>query len=107
MGSSREPKEETPDMLPAGRQIRVVQQEVVFPIFAVAFIVIAARLPEFHTADNVLALPWIAAVLGIVGLVVAIIVRGRDTDVSGARFSVADAAAQASATTVGNTTGRS
>jgi ribose transport system permease protein len=84
MGSPREPVEETSNMLRARhlRRIRLGQQEIVFIIFAVLFVAFAVLLPGFLTADNMLTLLQNVAVLGILGLAMAIVVLGRGIDIS-------------------------
>ena len=61
---------------------RLGQQEVVFAIFAVLFAVFAIFLPGFATTDNMLTLLQNVAVLGILGLAMALIVIGRGIDIS-------------------------
>jgi ribose transport system permease protein len=64
------------------QRIRVGQQEIVFVIFAVLFVAFSVLLPGFLTADNMLTLLQNVAVLGILGLAMAIIVLGRGIDIS-------------------------
>ncbi len=64
------------------RRIRVGQQEIVFVIFAVLFVALSVLLPGFLTADNTLTLLQNVAVLGILGLAMAIVVLGRGIDIS-------------------------
>ena len=64
------------------RRIRVGQQEVVFVVFAVLFVVFSVFLPGFLSADNMLTLLQNVAVLGILGLAMAIVVLGRGIDIS-------------------------
>ena len=64
------------------RRIRVGQQEIVFVVFAVLFVVFSVLLPGFLTADNMLTLLQNVAVLGILGLAMAIVVIGRGIDIS-------------------------
>ncbi len=61
---------------------RLGQQEVVFGIFAVLFAAFAVLLPGFATAENMLTLLQNVAVLGILGLAMALIVIGRGIDIS-------------------------
>jgi len=61
---------------------RLGQQEVVFAIFAVLFAVFAIFLPGFATTQNMLTLLQNVAVLGILGLAMALIVIGRGIDIS-------------------------
>ena len=64
------------------RRIRVGQQEIVFVVFAVLFVAFSVFLPGFLTADNMLTLLQNVAVLGILGLAMAIVVLGRGIDIS-------------------------
>jgi len=64
------------------RRIRVGQQEIVFVIFAVLFVALSVLLPGFFSADNVWTLLQNVAVLGILGLAMAIVVLGRGIDIS-------------------------
>ena len=64
------------------RRIRVGQQEIVFVIFAVLFVALSVLLPGFLTTDNMLTLLQNVAVLGILGLAMAIVVLGRGIDIS-------------------------
>ena len=64
------------------RRIRVGQQEIVFVVFAVLFVVFSVFLPGFLSADNMLTLLQNVAVLGILGLAMAIVVIGRGIDIS-------------------------
>ncbi|MBN8960972.1 MAG: ABC transporter permease [Rhizobiales bacterium] len=61
---------------------RLGQQEVVFAIFAVLFAIFAIFLPGFATTQNMLTLLQNVAVLGILGLAMALIVIGRGIDIS-------------------------
>lgn len=63
-------------------RIRVGQQEIVFVIFAVLFTAFAVFLRGFFTTDNMLTLLQNVAVLGILGLAMAIVVLGRGIDIS-------------------------
>ena len=64
------------------KRFRVTQQEIVFVVFAVLFAVFSVFLPGFLTADNMLTLLQNVAVLGILGLAMAIVVIGRGIDIS-------------------------
>lgn len=64
------------------KRIRLTQQEIVFAVFAALFLVFAVFLPGFFTADNMLTLLQNVAVLGILGLAMAIVVLGRGIDIS-------------------------
>jgi ribose transport system permease protein len=61
---------------------RLGQQEVIFAIFAVLFALFAIFLPGFATTQNMLTLLQNVAVLGILGLAMALIVIGRGIDIS-------------------------
>src|ERR1700742_3960946 len=58
------------------------QQGIVFAVFAVLFAAFAIFLPGFLTTDNMLTLLQNVAVLGILGLAMAIVVIGRGIDIS-------------------------
>jgi len=60
----------------------VGQQAIVFGIFVVMFLAFSAFLPGFLTTGNVLGLLQNVAILGILGLGMAIIVIGRGIDLS-------------------------
>jgi len=64
------------------RKQRVTQQAIVFAIFVVLFLVFALFLPGFASADNMLTLLQNVAILGILGLGMAIVVIGRGIDIS-------------------------
>src|SRR5277367_6648035 len=64
------------------RRLRVTQQEIVFVVFAVLFVAFSLFLPGFLNADNMLTLLQNVAVLGILGLAMAIVVLGRGIDIS-------------------------
>jgi ribose transport system permease protein len=64
------------------RHQRISQQTIVFTIFVLLFIGFALFLPGFLTASNVLGLLQNVAILGILGLAMAIIVIGRGIDIS-------------------------
>lgn len=61
---------------------RLSQQTIVFAIFALMFAVFAVMLPGFLSAGNMLGLLQNVAILGILGLGMAIIVIGRGIDIS-------------------------
>src|SRR6202050_3435781 len=61
---------------------RLGQQGIVFAIFAVMFAVFAVTLHGFATPENMLTLLQNVAVLGILGLAMAIVVIGRGIDIS-------------------------
>ena len=58
------------------------QQGIVFAVFAALFAVFALILPGFLTTANMLTLLQNVAVLGILGLAMAIVVIGRGIDIS-------------------------
>ena len=58
------------------------QQGIVFAVFAALFAIFALALPGFLTAANMLTLLQNVAVLGILGLAMAIVVIGRGIDIS-------------------------
>ena len=58
------------------------QQAIVFGIFVLMFLVFSAFLPGFLTTGNMLGLLQNVAILGILGLGMAIIVIGRGIDIS-------------------------
>ena len=58
------------------------QQGIVFAVFATLFAVFAIVLPGFLTTENMLTLLQNVAVLGILGLAMAIVVIGRGIDIS-------------------------
>src|ERR1700687_4993026 len=73
-------KERTRDV---GMAIRSLgQQGIVFAVFAALFAVFAVILPSFLTTSNMLTLLQNVAVLGILGLAMAIGVIGRGIDIS-------------------------
>ncbi len=61
---------------------RISQQMIVFTIFVLLFIGFALFLPGFFATSNVLGLLQNVAILGILGLAMAIIVIGRGIDIS-------------------------
>lgn len=64
------------------KRFRLSQQEIVFVVFALLFLVFAIFLNGFLTAENMLTLLQNVAVLGILGLAMAIVVIGRGIDIS-------------------------
>ena len=58
------------------------QQGIVFAVFAALFAIFAIALPGFLTTANMLTLLQNVAVLGILGLAMAIVVIGRGIDIS-------------------------
>src|ERR1700724_4469472 len=58
------------------------QQGIVFAVFAALFVVFSLILPGFLTTANMLTLLQNVAVLGILGLAMAIVVLGRGIDIS-------------------------
>jgi ribose transport system permease protein len=64
------------------KRFRLNQQEIVFAVFAALFLVFSILLKGFLTADNMLTLLQNVAVLGILGLAMAIVVIGRGIDLS-------------------------
>ena len=61
---------------------RVTQQSIVFGIFVVLFAAFSLFLPGFFNTDNMLTLLQNVAILGILGLGMAIVVIGRGIDIS-------------------------
>jgi len=61
---------------------RLSQQEIVFAIFVLLFAGFALFLPGFRSASNLLGLLQNVAILGILGLGMAIVVIGRGIDIS-------------------------
>jgi ribose transport system permease protein len=61
---------------------RFNQQEIVFVVFAALFLTFSVFLQGFLTPENMLTLLQNVAVLGILGLAMAIIVIGRGIDIS-------------------------
>src|SRR5215470_8432027 len=64
------------------KRLRFSQQEIVFAVFAALFLAFSIFLKGFLTADNMLNLLQNVAVLGILGLAMAIVVIGRGIDLS-------------------------
>jgi ribose transport system permease protein len=61
---------------------RISQQTIVFAIFVLMFLGFALLLPGFFTPGNLLGLLQNVAILGILGLGMAVIVIGRGIDIS-------------------------
>ena len=61
---------------------RIGQQGIVFAVFTALFVVFALTLRGFFTTENMLTLLQNVAVLGILGLAMAIVVIGRGIDIS-------------------------
>src|SRR5690242_7082451 len=61
---------------------KLSQQEIVFAVFAALFLAFSIFLNGFLTAENMLTLLQNVAVLGILGLAMAIVVLGRGIDLS-------------------------
>ncbi len=64
------------------KRFRFNQQEIVFVVFAVLFVAFSVFLRGFFTPENMLTLLQNVAVLGILGLGMAIVVIGRGIDIS-------------------------
>jgi ribose transport system permease protein len=64
------------------KKIRVTQQGIVFAIFVAMAAGFALFLPGFAQADNLLTLVQNVAILGILGLGMAVVVIGRGIDIS-------------------------
>src|ERR1700755_2624980 len=64
------------------KHLRFSQQGIVFAVFAALFVVFALTLHGFLTTENMLTLLQNVAVLGILGLAMAIVVIGRGIDIS-------------------------
>ena len=63
-------------------KIKATQQTIVFALFMLLFIGFAAGLPGFAQVDNLLTLLQNVAILGILGLGMAVVVIGRGIDIS-------------------------
>ena len=61
---------------------RISQQTIVFAIFVLLFTGFALFLPGFFSANNLLGMLQNVAILGILGLAMAVIVIGRGIDIS-------------------------
>src|SRR5258708_24763037 len=66
----------------AMKPLRITQQGIVFSIFVVLFVLFAVFLQGFLSTSNMLTLLQNVAVLGILGLGMAIVVIGRGIDLS-------------------------
>jgi len=64
------------------KRFRLTQQEIVFAVFAILFVAFSVFLRGFLSSDNMLTLLQNVAVLGILGLAMAIVVIGRGIDIS-------------------------
>lgn len=64
------------------KRVRISQQEIVFAVFAALFLTFSVFLSGFLSANNMLTLLQNVAVLGILGLAMAIVVIGRGIDLS-------------------------
>ncbi|MBC9984354.1 ABC transporter permease, partial [Bradyrhizobium campsiandrae] len=64
------------------KRMKLTQQEIVLAVFTALFLAFALFLPGFFTAANMLSLLQNVAVLGILGLAMAIVVLGRGIDIS-------------------------
>ena len=64
------------------KKIRVSQQVIVFGLFVLLFAGFALLLPGFAQLDNLLTLLQNVAILGILGLGMAVVVIGRGIDIS-------------------------
>lgn len=63
-------------------KIKATQQTIVFALFLLLFIGFASLLPGFAQVDNLLTLLQNVAILGILGLGMAVVVIGRGIDIS-------------------------
>ncbi len=66
----------------ARHPLKITQQTIVFTIFVLMFVGFAVLLHGFFTASNLLGLLQNVAILGILGLAMALIVIGRGIDIS-------------------------
>lgn len=64
------------------KKIHVSQQSIVFVLFVLMFVGFAGLLPGFAQVDNLLTLLQNVAILGILGLGMAVVVIGRGIDIS-------------------------
>ena len=64
------------------KTIRPSQQNIVFALFVLMFIGFALLLPGFFSKGNLLGLLQNVAILGILGLAMAVVVIGRGIDIS-------------------------
>lgn len=63
-------------------KLRATQQSIVFALFVLLFLGFALLLPGFARTDNLLTLVQNVAILGILGLGMALVVIGRGIDIS-------------------------
>jgi ribose transport system permease protein len=63
-------------------KLKATQQSIVFALFLLLFTGFAAMLPGFARVDNLLTLLQNVAILGILGLGMAVVVIGRGIDIS-------------------------
>lgn len=63
-------------------KLRATQQTIVFALFIVMFLGFTVLLPGFSNLDNLLTLLQNVAILGILGLGMAVVVIGRGIDIS-------------------------
>ncbi|MDE2606677.1 MAG: ABC transporter permease [Burkholderiales bacterium] len=68
--------------MPRLPKIRATQQTIVFGLFLLLFLGFALFLPGFAKADNLLTMVQNVAILGILGLGMAVVVIGRGIDIS-------------------------
>jgi ribose transport system permease protein len=66
----------------AVKRFRLTQQSIVFAVFVALFVIFSVLLPGFLTGENMLTLLQNVAVLGILGLAMAVVVIGRGIDIS-------------------------
>jgi len=64
------------------KRLRISQQTIVFTVFVLMFAGFALLLPGFARVDNLLTLLQNVAILGILGLGMAVVVIGRGIDIS-------------------------
>ena len=64
------------------KRLRISQQTIVFTVFVLMFAGFALFLPGFARVDNLLTLLQNVAILGILGLGMAVVVIGRGIDIS-------------------------
>src|SRR5271154_2514903 len=64
------------------KHLRFTQQGIVFAVFTALFVVFTLTLPGFLSTANMLTLLQSVAVLGILGLAMAIVVIGGGIDIS-------------------------
>ena len=64
------------------KSFRITQQTIVFAIFVVMFVAFLLFLPGFAKVENLLTLLQNVAILGILGLGMALVVIGRGIDIS-------------------------